>query len=228
MVSVPAKAQGIHSAFVPKYPKRTTNEQLLRFNHRSRTNSNNNRISPWQLWSASLPDIESMKAGDMRKELESYGISTKSFLEKKDFAEALKKARDDGLKPQEPKTKAEDSTSSSTSTSSDGSGKSRDERIKEEMNKLKDMKVGDLRKELQSLGISTKSFFEKYEFIRALAEARVDGVKKGAGGSSGARGGRAVEEDEPYDPSYRDVVMQKFNADPRLLQGQLIDIQLER
>ena len=33
----------------------------------------------------SLPDISGMKAGEMRKELESYGISTKSFFEKKEF-----------------------------------------------------------------------------------------------------------------------------------------------
>ena len=40
------------------------------------------------------------------------------------------------------------------------------------------MKVGELKSELESLGVSTKSFFEKSEFVRALAEARVDGVKK--------------------------------------------------
>lgn len=40
------------------------------------------------------------------------------------------------------------------------------------------MKVQELKSELESLGVSTKSFFEKSEFVRALAEARVDGVKK--------------------------------------------------
>merc|ERR1712194_665034 len=33
-----------------------------------------------------------------------------------------------------------------------------------------------MKKELQSLGISTASFFEKNEFAKALAEARVDGI----------------------------------------------------
>ena len=60
-----------------------------------------------------------------------------------------------------------------------------------------------MKKELQEYGISTKSFFEKTEFIKALAEARVDGVKKTSGG--------AQVEEERYDPSYRDVVLQKLN-----------------
>jgi hypothetical protein len=43
------------------------------------------------------------------------------------------------------------------------------------------MKVSDLKKELSQLGVSTKTFFEKSEFVRALAEARVEGVKKRVG-----------------------------------------------
>lgn len=40
------------------------------------------------------------------------------------------------------------------------------------------MASGELKKELQERGISTKSFFEKSEFVKALAEARVDGIDK--------------------------------------------------
>ena len=80
------------------------------------------------------------------------------------------------------------------------------------------MKVGELKKELKARGVSTKSFFEKSEFVRAYAEAVVDGKQ--------AKGG-AVEDDEPFDPSYRDVVMQKLNGrDPRMLQGTIIDVSL--
>ena len=182
-----------------------------------------------------------MRAGEIRKELESYGISCKSFFEKSELVEALKKARAEGKTPiNGAKVNGDASASSSTTSSgaSDGagsssaSGASRDEKIKAEMEKCKAMKVGDLKKELQSLGVSTKSFFEKSEFVKALAEARVDGVKKRGGAGQGfGRGSQPQEEDEPYDPSYRDVVMQKMNVDPRdprMGRGPLIDIKLGR
>merc|ERR1711862_695852 len=38
--------------------------------------------------------------------------------------------------------------------------------------------MGEMKKELQDLGISTSSFFEKSEFAKAMGEARVDGVAK--------------------------------------------------
>ena len=194
-----------------------------------------------QLYAEALQDIESMRAGEIRKELESYGISCKSFFEKSELVEALKKARAEGKTPINGAVNGDASASSSTTSSgaSTGagsgnadSGASRDEKIKAEMEKCKTMKVGDLKKELQSLGVSTKSFFEKSEFVKALAEARVDGVKKRGGAGQGfGRGSQPQEEDEPYDPSYRDVVMQKMNVDPRdprMGRGPLIDIKLGR
>jgi len=159
-----------------------------------------------QLFSNKVDEVDSMKVGEIKKELESYGISTKSFLERKDMVEALKKARAEGKRPVEKKA-----------TSSSSSSQNRDEKLAKEMETINKMKVGDIKKELQGMGVSTKSFFEKSEFVRALAEARVDGVKKG--------GSSSVQEEE-YDPSYRDVVMQKFNArDPRELRS-IIDINL--
>jgi hypothetical protein len=193
---------------------------------------------------SSLPDIEKMKIGEIRSELESYGISTKSFLEKKEMVAALEKARKEGLRPKKAASTASSSTaenqsarsasaSSSSSkgqTSSAGAGGSRDDRIKEEMGKASGMSVSDLKKELGKMGVSTKSFFEKSEFVRAYAEAVVDGVgvngnRREAGGGSS----QSASDDEPYDPEYRDVVMQKMGkSDPRLLQGTVIDIRLNR
>ena len=81
--------------------------------------------------------------------------------------------------------------------------------------------MGDLKAELQARGISTKSFFEKREFVKAYAEAVVDGIKGKTGGSSSP--------DAPFDPEYRDVVMQKMNrADPRMIQGTIIDVTAKR
>jgi hypothetical protein len=140
------------------------------------------------------------EGGEMRIELESYGISTKSFLEKRDFVKALEEARAAGKEPKkQPETKtngeqkqpggktngeqkqAKKEPANGKKESSAG-GASRAERLKQEMEKAKGMKVGDLKKELEGRGVSTKSFFEKTEFVKAYAEAIVDG-KSGKAGS---------------------------------------------
>lgn len=176
------------------------------------------RLMPLSFSASALPDIEKMKASELRKELQSYGISTKSFFEKSELVDAVSKARAEGKKPIRDKSLDEEGTSASGPSSS----KSREERIAEEIEKCKGMSVGDLKKELQIYGVNVKSFFEKSEFVGAVAEARVDGKKKSASGS-----GSRVEE---YDPSYRDVVMQKMNVGIKSLMGneRIIDIQLGR
>lgn len=174
--------------------------------------------------------IENMKLGEIRKELESYGVSTKSFLEKSELVDALREARADGKQPiSGSKDNAGPGFGKSSKSANSGAsttGVSRQDQIKAEKEKCRGMKVGELKKELTDLGISTKSFFEKTEFVNALAEARVDGVKKAR-----SRAGRSRQESAGgNDPSYRDVVMQKFNFDPRdpRNSGVLIDISLGR
>lgn len=153
--------------------------------------------------STDLPEISTMRVGELKQELESYGLSTKSFFEKSELVDALTKARAEGKTPIA-------TTSASTSTGgasgkkkkkkvrsesaepepSPPTGADREKRLAEEMEKCQSMKASELKTELQSLGVSTKSFFEKSEFVKALAEARVDGVKK----TSAAGGGSANEE----------------------------------
>jgi len=138
-------------------------------------------------------EIKSMRVGAIKQELESYGISTRTFLEKAELVDALIAARKEGKTPISTAAKTSSSSSTSTSTSSSytttssaaesspGSATNPEQRlklIKEEQDKCKEMKVQELKAELDSLGVSTTSFFEKSEFVRALAEARVDGVKK--------------------------------------------------
>eukprot|EP00428_Durinskia_dybowskii_P056889 CAMPEP_0170332152 /NCGR_PEP_ID=MMETSP0116_2-20130129/67067_1 /TAXON_ID=400756 /ORGANISM="Durinskia baltica, Strain CSIRO CS-38" /LENGTH=247 /DNA_ID=CAMNT_0010585437 /DNA_START=11 /DNA_END=751 /DNA_ORIENTATION=- len=135
--------------------------------------------------------VSSMRAGEIKKELESYGISTAAFLEKSELVEALVDARAKGLQPKQssqsqPKSTASttttttsessSSTSSSSSTTSTDSTTTRQVRLQEEMEKLKNVKASEMKKELEERGISTASFFEKSEFLKALAEARVDGI----------------------------------------------------
>ena len=130
-----------------------------------------------------------MRVGAIKQELESYGISTRTFLEKSELVDALVAARKEGKEPisQATSTTTSSSSGSSTASAPETSSSSttaptnpeeRQQRIKEELEKCKEMKVQELKSELESMGVSTKSFFEKSEFVRALAEARVDGVKK--------------------------------------------------
>jgi hypothetical protein len=197
-----------------------------------------------------LPDIKDMKLKDMRSELESYGISTRSFLEKTEFVNALQKARAEGLKPKNdsaytnsepkkdtssnyskantdpaPKNGSQKSTTGTANNQAQSSaGTSRAERLKAETEKAKSMRVSELKQKLKDMGVDTKSFFEKTEFVRAYAEAVVDGV-------NGAGSGSKAPKQEEYDPEYRDVVMQKFDPQSQqryLLGGTIIDIKLKK
>ena len=171
--------------------------------------------------------VSAMKAKEMRSELESYGISTKSFFEKSELVDALVKARKEGKKPIEnnrdkdaPTAATSDTNTKSTTTKKDTAN--RDKRIKEEMEKCQKLKVGELKKELESAGISTKSYFEKSEFVRAVAELRVDGPpEKKSGGSSTRSTSSAGSnvKDEPRDKSYRDVVVTKFEGNMKAMLG---------
>ena len=179
---------------------------------------------------AELPDIDTMKASEMRKELESYGISTKSLFEKGEFIEALKKARAEGKTAVNNSNNNNSSTGTTngensnangdTATSSESSSTSREERYQEAFEKAKTMKVGELKKELTARGIATASFFEKTEFVKAYAEAVADNKQGGGGGSSSSRA-----RDEPRDPSYRDVNMQKINKGSMMGQ-KVIDVMI--
>lgn len=130
-------------------------------------------------------EVKSMRVGAIKQELESYGISTRTFLEKSELVDALVAARKEGKEPISQATSSSGSSStasapetSSSSTTAPTNPEERQQRIKEELEKCKEMKVQELKSELESMGVSTKSFFEKSEFVRALAEARVDGVKR--------------------------------------------------
>ena len=174
-------------------------------------------------------EINAMKAKDIRQELQSYGISTKSFFEKSELVDALVAARKEGKTPTADAVSSESSTTASSETtatssgSSSGSGANRQERLYQEIEKCKSMKVGELKKELESYGVPTKSFFEKSEFVRAVAEARVDGVKRTTSTGSSSSTGTKMEE-EPRDPTFRDVAVSKFKGDKSLLGRGVIDV----
>lgn len=167
-------------------------------------------------------EIRAMKTKDIREELESYGISTKSFFEKSELVNALARARREEMIPVDAGPADEPVTSTADEPD-------RKERIRREVEKCLKMKVGELKKELASYGRSIKSFFEKDDVARAVAEARVDGPKaspEGSSGSTATSGGSGATEDI-WDPSYRDVAVTKFVAEEDLelrLGGGIIDV----
>jgi hypothetical protein len=101
------------------------------------------------------------------------------------------------------------------------SSMTRDERYDKALSEAKTKKVGELKQELMARKISTKSFFEKTEFEKAYATAMADNVPVTGSSSSGSSSSSSsssdsqqrtkTKQDEPMDPSYRDVTMQKFN-----------------
>ncbi|KAL7441963.1 hypothetical protein ACHAXM_008132, partial [Skeletonema potamos] len=98
-------------------------------------------------------EIQSMKAKDIRQELESYGIGTKSFFEKSELVEALLKARKEGKTPMNNVVNGDlsDDAAAAATTTTDASSSSgnnnsssstnRQERLNQEMEKCKSMKV---------------------------------------------------------------------------------------
>jgi len=154
-------------------------------------------------------EISSMRVSAIKQELESYGISTKTFLEKSELVIALVKARKEGKTPMVngATTSTSNDASSSTSQASTStpppasySAEERKERIQSEMSNLQSLKVSELKSELENVyGISTKSYFEKSEFVRVLAEARVDGVKKSTSSKSKTKKRRSSSSDDDDD-----------------------------
>ena len=168
--------------------------------------------------SPTLSEAKSMRVAELKAELESYGISTKSFLEKSELVQAVDKARAEGKTPSQNKTSSSNTSrnpspenNSQSTSSSDTSSESRQEKLATEMENCKAMKAGELKKELESYGIPTASFFEKSEFVKACAEARVDGVVSKKTSGTGAGG----SDEEGY-AEYADVeVLTDDNAGPR-------------
>ena len=112
------------------------------------------------------------------------------------------------------------------------------------------MKVGELKQALESQGISTKTFIEKSEFIKAYTQLMMNGggggassrtadnkttsdasssTKKTTSSSSSRRESPSSSGDTQKDPAYRDVTVYKMNrSDPRMLQGTMIDITIPK
>lgn len=111
----------------------------------------------------------------------------------------------------------------------------------------KKMKVGELKQILESQGISTKTYIEKSEFIKAYIQLIMNGGSRNVNNDSSnntktksdttsskkastqSKSSEDNNNNNKKDPDYRDVVMYKMNgSDPRMLQGTMIDITIPK
>jgi len=91
-------------------------------------------------------DDRTKNIAEIKEELEMYGVDTKGLVERSELVEALRRACE------------------------------RQERLSEEIERLKGVKVSRIKEELQKRFSINTIYFEKAEYIRELAEARVDEV----------------------------------------------------
>jgi nucleosome assembly protein 1-like 1 len=88
-----------------------------------------------------------------------------------------------------------------------------EEKVKAEMEKAKDMKVGELKLKLQAKGVLTSTFCEKHEFVRAYAETVVKSADNPTpfgllGGKDTSNEDDEEEEDDDDDDSPENMVEQ--------------------
>ena len=104
-----------------------------------------------------ISEVKSMRVAAIKQELESYGISTKTFLEKSELVDALVQARKDGKTPIASSNTSASTTTTSTTPSSTTtatttqapmSNEERQAKLQSEIEKCKATKVGDLKSEL--------------------------------------------------------------------------------
>lgn len=272
-VVLPSSIEYRAHAFVPTCQPPRTSASMV-----ASTFGGKRRILSSVLWYADSPDTLSemksseMKSSEMKKELESYGISTKSMFDKKEFEKALQEARlsapeifekDTNEKDKQATTSSEaekektiwgkpkngdkkknkgenwsskwkdiasvakeafdsqvnpsSTGKSSSNRKKSGSPSSRPERYELALEEGRAMKLSSLKKELHDRGISTSSFFEKSDLVKAYANAIADHVKVKSVNTSSRN-------DEIFDPSYRNVIMQAFDPSTILARDVIIDI----
>ena len=174
----------------------------------------------------------------MRDELESYGIFLRQFMERNELKHYLFKARRE-MQGRPKKRHVRFNFNRNQKQNYDtkwvddtfNGGVFRDDHIRREMASARYMSIGALQQELHARGIRTDFFRLKSQFVRAYAEAIVDGTPKTHGHTGGWRGYQYPDPPPPppkeqkFDPSFQDVQMKKVDAlDPYLRQGIVIDL----
>lgn len=107
------------------------------------------------------PEVSDMRVPELKKELDAYGVGTTGLFEKSELAEALLDARRNLPRPEIPSVNKKESHN-------------KEEKIRQEMEKVQNMKSSEMRRELHEQFNIHTVFFEKSEYANALAVARVE------------------------------------------------------
>ena len=157
----------------------TRNRQIRRPRHDNDDSSNICDLSVSE--KQDNQSVYSMKTSVIISELKSLGISTTSFVDKRDLADALLHAREERVGQDGASTASSRSVHSSSSASSKKSKHSATASIPlpppvpppyVTTQDVRTMKIGAIMAELESFGISSKSFVEKRDLVDALLLAR--------------------------------------------------------
>lgn len=129
-------------------------------------------------------EINSMRAGAIKKELESMGISTRGFFDKGELVNELVRAVMEGKTPgAAASSNAASSPSPSPSPSASSASASpapsnadpqRAGFVAKEFERTTVLGLSELKQKLESYGVNTASYTEHKDFAQALAEIRVD------------------------------------------------------
>jgi len=157
----------------------TRNRQIRRPRHDNDDSSNIGDLSVSE--KQDNQSVYSMKTSVIKSELKSLGISITSFVDKRDLADALLHAREERVGQDGASTASSRSVHYSSSASSKKSKHSATASIPlpppvpppyVTTQDVRTMKIGAIKAELESFGISSKSFVEKRDLVDALLLAR--------------------------------------------------------
>eukprot|EP00288_Rhodomonas_lens_P014626 CAMPEP_0177707602 /NCGR_PEP_ID=MMETSP0484_2-20121128/9840_1 /TAXON_ID=354590 /ORGANISM="Rhodomonas lens, Strain RHODO" /LENGTH=190 /DNA_ID=CAMNT_0019219129 /DNA_START=317 /DNA_END=886 /DNA_ORIENTATION=+ len=162
-----------------------------------------------------VDSLKAMKAKELKAELRERGIACDDIFDKDELVQKLAHARANNINNQSAQPSASSAqTETQTSSSSSSSAKPADPApdtaaaAKKEAAKtdpaakvkaeVQQMSIGEIRKELAAVGVSSHGLFEKAEFVQLLVQHRLQNPT----GDEAPQGGR--------NPEYRDVETKKM------------------
>lgn len=146
---------------------------------------------------SSSDDVSALKLKDLRAELQRYGVSTASFLEKSEFVAALVEARAGGPPPEQPSAEeapAPEPAPEPAAASAAPAAAEESEQLESAMETARGMTVKDLRTALAKRNVGWRDCVEKSELIDRLAPLLV--AEMGFSSTGKLRPGTVCELDE--------------------------------
>lgn len=118
-----------------------------------------------------VEDIKKMSIREIKEELDKRGVKYSDLFEKSGFVERLAKSANERVDKMEPQGSQVENRANNETKQPEPAKASLEQSIREE---VESMSLPSIRKELTSLGISTRGAFEKPEFVELLCKARIE------------------------------------------------------